>query len=100
MKMERALAEESKAVGDKQTSITKMTQANAALEKKILGNIKELEAARMESAAKDVRISQLQEQMRSGARQLDEQVGVCEDFITCTHSGACIYVIIFYENQT
>jgi septal ring factor EnvC (AmiA/AmiB activator) len=74
MKMERALAEESKTVSEKEASITKLTQAQSALEKRIKELQKDLEASRAESASKDVRISQLQEQMRSGARQMDEQV--------------------------
>lgn len=69
------MAVESRRVAEKEAIITKLTQTGKDLAKSVEKGRLDLEAARAEIAARDVRISQLQEQMRSGARQMDEQVG-------------------------
>lgn len=72
--MERAIAEESRKVAEKEAMITKLTQTVNDRTKELEKQQRAFEAARAEIAARDARISQLQEQMRSGARQMEEQV--------------------------
>lgn len=80
--MERALAAESSLVAEKQALVTRLNQTVSEKAKENDKLQKALEAARAENAAKDVRISQLQEQMRSGARQMEEQVcSACSELI-------------------
>ena len=72
--MERSIADESKQVAEKQAIIAKLKQAVSDQTKEVERLENQLSAAKAENAAKDARMSQLQEQMRSGVRQMDEQV--------------------------
>jgi hypothetical protein len=74
VKMERALAEEAKAASAKDEKTALEKREKTVLEKQLTAEAATVAALRAECAAKDVRISQMLEQMRSGARQMEEQV--------------------------